>query len=100
MNQTDETACSGILRLQQKSRNHSDKDGGSYPHMLLEHVEGSGSRHGLSELQGLPLTPRSNDSERCIVDPADIGKPARERQEQQHRAKHRADGDPRRRAEQ
>jgi hypothetical protein len=42
------------ILLEQKSCNHSDEDRGSYPHMLLKHVEGSGSRQGLSKLQGLP----------------------------------------------
>ena len=68
--------------------------------MLLKHVEGSGSRHGLSKLQGLPQTPHSNGSERCIVDPTDVGEPACESQQQQHRTEDRADGDPRRRTEQ
>ena len=32
--------------LEQKSCNHSNKDRGSYPYMLLKHVEGGGSRYG------------------------------------------------------
>ena len=68
--------------------------------MLRKHVEGSGSRDGLSELQGLSQTPHSNGSERCIVDPADVGEPACKSQQQQHRAQDCADGDPRRRTEQ
>ncbi len=42
------------ILLEQKSRDHSDEDRSSYPYMLLKHVEGSGSRQGLSKLQGLP----------------------------------------------
>jgi len=68
--------------------------------MLLKHVEGSGSRHGLPELQGLPQAPHANGNERSIVDPADVGEPARESQQQQHRAEDCADGKPRRRTEQ
>jgi len=68
--------------------------------MLPKHVEGSGSRYILSELQRLPEAPGSNSGDRCIVYPADLSEPARESQEHQHRAEDCPNRDPRRRSEQ
>jgi hypothetical protein len=41
---------SSLPPLQQESCNHCNNHRGSYPNMLPKHVEGGGSRHGVSEL--------------------------------------------------